>query len=211
MYLAWHGFSCLRIIAKGPEGECTLVVDPFQKEGKYKVPQAQAQAVVVTQRDSTLHNAVREVGRSPLVFDIPGEYEVRQVLVRLIPAEKGAPEKNMASVTAEGVHIGIITAKQGECSEEQLEQLGQIDVLCLAVGDRQLLSQETAEKIVSQLEPRIVVPIHYRLPGMKKNLDSPDAFIKALGIAPEKAAKDKMRITKKDLPAEEMKVYLLAA
>lgn len=64
-----------------------------------------------------------------------------------------------------------------------------------------------AVEVVSQIEPRIVIPMHYKTPGLKIDLKAVDEFIKELGLKP--TYEEKLKISKKDLPAEEMELVIL--
>ncbi|MDO8559272.1 MAG: lactamase, partial [bacterium] len=63
-------------------------------------------------------------------------------------------------------------------------------------------------KIISQIEPRIVIPMHYSLPKLKVKIDGLEPFLKEMG---QKSAESqpKLLIKKKDLTAEETKVIVL--
>jgi len=60
--------------------------------------------------------------------------------------------------------------------------------------------------VVSQIEPRMVIPMHYKVPGLKVDLAEVDSFIKELGINP--TYEDKLKISKKELPQENMELVV---
>ena len=57
------------------------------------------------------------------------------------------------------------------------------------------------------IEPRIIVPMHYKIPGLKVDVDGPDAFIKALGLPVIK--EPKLKLQKKDLNPDQQQLVLL--
>jgi len=63
-------------------------------------------------------------------------------------------------------------------------------------------------EVISQIEPRIVIPMHYKTKDMKIDIDGVDKFIKELGI--EATYEEKLKINKKDLPAEDMELVILS-
>jgi L-ascorbate metabolism protein UlaG (beta-lactamase superfamily) len=63
-------------------------------------------------------------------------------------------------------------------------------------------------EVISQLEPRIVIPMHYKVPGLKEEIEGVEKFIKELGLKPRN--EEKLRITKKDLPQEDMELVVLS-
>ena len=70
------------------------------------------------------------------------------------------------------------------------------------------LDAETASDVISEIEPRIVVPLHYDLPGIKAKLGTVDAFCKRLGSC-QKEHMNRLKIQKKDLPADAMLVAVI--
>jgi L-ascorbate metabolism protein UlaG (beta-lactamase superfamily) len=97
-------------------------------------------------------------------------------------------------------HLGNIDY---EFADDELEQLKDIDILLVPVGT----NLKQAVKIVNELQPRIVIPMHYKLPELKSDLLPVDKFLKEVGAKSETLPK--IKISKKDLPQEEMKVVIL--
>ena len=103
-------------------------------------------------------------------------------------------------------HLGDLG--QEELTEEQLEKIGEVDILMIPIGGTYTISAKEALKIMSQIEPRITIPMHYALPKLKIKLDGLDKFLKSLGIksiTPE----NKLSIKKKDISPEEAKIIVL--
>jgi L-ascorbate metabolism protein UlaG (beta-lactamase superfamily) len=74
------------------------------------------------------------------------------------------------------------------------------------VGGTYTLDAKKAAEVVSQIEPRIVVPMHYALPGVNLKIAGVEPFVKEIGIKPLK--EDKLKLSRKDLPQEEMELVL---
>ena len=91
-------------------------------------------------------------------------------------------------------------------ADAQVEAIGDIDVLMIPVGGTYTLDAKTAAAVIGQIEPKIIIPMHYKVPGLEVMLDGVEKFIKELGLDPEKT--DKYKISKKLLPAEEMKLIV---
>ena len=92
-------------------------------------------------------------------------------------------------------------------TDAQVEAIGDVDVVMIPVGGTYTLDAKTAAAVIGQIEPKIIIPMHYKVPGLEVVLDGVEKFIKELGLDPEKV--DKYKITKKLLPAEEMKLIVL--
>ena len=91
---------------------------------------------------------------------------------------------------------------------KQLERLEGIDILMIPVGGKYTLDAKKAVEVISQIEPRIVIPMHYKTKDVKADIDDVEKFIKELGI--EASYEEKLKINKKDLPAEDMELVILS-
>ena len=92
-------------------------------------------------------------------------------------------------------------------SQEQVEQLGDIDVLLVPVGGRSTITGTRAAEVVGLLEPKIVVPMHYKVPGLKAQIETANRFLKELGVeGPEHV--DTLTVTAGATP-DETRVVLL--
>lgn len=215
MNIEWFGQACIKVQAKpGPNNEVTVIFDPYEpsKTG-LKLPKLSADVVAVT-HDHYDHNYTAGVSGDFMLINTPGEYEVKQMFLYGLTGyhddEKGDKRGaiTMYLLETEGLsvaHLGDIG--QSELTTEQLEVLEGVDILILPVGGVYTVDGKKAAEIVSQIEPRIVIPIHYKLPGLKSDLESVDKFIKEVGLKPETV--EKLKISKKDLPQEETKLVLL--
>jgi L-ascorbate metabolism protein UlaG (beta-lactamase superfamily) len=148
-----------------------------------------------------------------MVFDGPGEYEVRGASIVGIPARLHIDESGHRGTTygllIDGVNVVVTGNIAGKLDEDQVEKLGQVDVLVVPVGGFGLtLDAEGAAEVVTQLEPSYVIPIHYDdgvtkypLPQAKVEL-----FLKEMGASPE--AQAKLRVNPKEAPPETQVVLL---
>lgn len=209
MVITWYGQSCFRF----QSSQAVLVIDPFSKEIGLAPPRGRADAVLVSHHHFD-HNNVAALEGEPIVVDGPGEYEVRGVAIRGIPAdhdEAGGAERGKVTIFTlelEGmrlVHLSDLGQKR--LTEIQLEGIGDADILFVPVGGVYTIGAREAAQVVNQIEPRIVIPMHYRLPGLTVQLEPADAFLKEMGIAAETTAK--LTLKKKDLPVDETKIVQL--
>ena len=82
------------------------------------------------------------------------------------------------------------------------------DILLIPVGGKYTLDAKTAVEVVSQVEPRIVIPMHYKTPGNTLDIAGVDKFIKEISIKPTE--EKKLKISKKDLPQEDMELVVMS-
>lgn len=215
MQIFWHGQSFFEILTNvGKEG-VKIVIDPFSKELGLKLPKVEADLLLIS-HDHYDHNNKEVVMGNYFLVDQPGEYEIKGVFVNAILSfhdNKEGKEKGKNLIFLLEVedlrvcHLGDFGQK--ELENEQLERIGEVDILMIPVGGKYTISAAEAIKIMSQIEPRITIPMHYALPGLKVKLDPVEKFLRALGIKslePEK----KLIVKKEMLSSEEAKIFLLS-
>lgn len=210
MQISWLGLSCFRLQGKN----AVVLIDPFTSESGLKLGKQNADIVLISHEHGNHNN--RETGGTPLFFGTPGEYESKDVFVYGIPSfhdkqegkEKG--ENVIFRIEMEGMSIGHLGDLGHPLTQEQKEKLSGVDILMVPVGgmDHTINAKEAAE-IVNELEPRIIIPMHYQISGLKTKLDGVDKFAKEMAVsaAPET---DKIKVTRKDLPEEKSKVIILS-
>lgn len=183
MDIVWLGHSCFRIRAR----EATVVIDPCPPSSGYSIGKPTADIVVVT-HDHENHNYLKAVAGKPTVIDSPGEYEIHGAFVTTIrtyhDAEKGAEQGKNLSVAIEMerikvVHLGDLGHSP---TADQAEELSGADVLLIPVGGNTTIDGGKAAEIVSLLEARYVIPMHYKTPASKGTLDPPDRFLKEMQV-----------------------------
>ena len=213
MILTWQGHSCFKIQDKiGPDG-LTLVTDPFNKETGLKVPNFEADLITVSHNHAD-HNNVSALRGEPFIIDCAGEYDVKGVMVEGIDSshdDKGGKERGANIIyrieidDISIVHLGDL----GQVLDNaQIEKLAGTDILLIPVGGTYTLDAKKAVEVISQIEPRIVIPMHYKTKDLKIDIEGVEKFIKELGIAP--TYEEKLKISKKDLPSDEMELVILS-
>lgn len=213
MIITWQGHSCFKIQDKvGPEG-VSVITDPFGKDIGLKVPNFEADIITIS-HDHSDHNNVSALRGKPFVIDCAGEYDFKGVLVEGIDSFHDSKEgqergKNliyrMEIDDISVVHLGDLGAP---LSDLQLEKLAGTDILLIPVGGKYTLDAKGAVEVISQIEPRIIIPMHYQVKDLKIDLDPIEKFIKELGLEP--IYEEKLKISKKDLPQEEMELVILS-
>jgi L-ascorbate metabolism protein UlaG (beta-lactamase superfamily) len=92
-------------------------------------------------------------------------------------------------------------------TQAQVEALSDVDVLLIPVGGLHTIDASKATEVISLIEPRLVVPMHYKTPVEKARLHGVDKFLKEMGLAPM-PAQPELKVVKSSLP-EETQVVLL--
>ncbi len=205
MELTWLGHSCFRLRGK----DATLLTDPPAPSTGYAPGRVTADIITISHHHPG-HDYVKIVSGDPKVVDGPGEYEVQQILITGVQTfhdqERGALfGRNTAYlITMDDVqfcHLGDLGAPLDDRAQEALNGA---DVLFVPVGGGNALDAGRAAEVVAQLEPRIIVPMHYPTPAYKPNgaaLDPVDKFCREMGVEVSEPV-GKAVITKSSLPAE---------
>ncbi len=215
--LTWAGQSCFQIsISNGKDHEASIVIDPYGDIG-LKMPNFSADLLLVSHSHPD-HNNISAVKGDPFLIETPGEYEAKGVFVQGIASfhdEKDGKERGVNTIytiEAEDIrfcHLGDFGQKQ--LTDEQLEKIGRVDILMIPVGGTYTINGSEAAKVIGQIEPKIVVPMHYGLPKLKFELDGVEKFLKAMGknnVEPQ----DKLTIKSNALPKEgAMEIVVLKA
>jgi len=210
MVITWYGQSCFKI----QSGNVVLFTDPFDKEIGLTPPRGQADIVTISHNHHD-HNNAEALNNEALVINGPGEYESKGVEINGIFSfhdDKEGKERGINTIYViemEGIKIGHLgDLGQSKLKAEQVEAIDGVDILLIPVGGIYTIDGEAAVDIINQIEPRIVIPMHYKIPGLTIKIDGVDVFLKEMGIA-KKEAVDKLTIKKKDLPEEETQVVVM--
>lgn len=215
MQIQWLGQSCFKIQSKNSGQEITIVTDPYDGDDIGLKPlKLQADIVTVSHGHSD-HNNIDAVKGEPFIIKTPGEYETKGVFIYGLPAyhdnQEGKERGNIIifKINTEDISIAHLSDLGHDLSDELLDKIGNVDILLLPVGGTYTIDAKKASEIVSAIEPRIVIPMHYQIPGLKleNKLGSVENFLKESGLPSE--TMDKLKIAKKDLPQDETKVIIL--
>ncbi len=211
MVITWYGQSCFKI----QSGETILITDPFDKSVGLTPPRGQVNIVTISHHHYDHDNLEPLSAANPFVIDGPGEYEAKGVNVLGVMAfhdQKEGKEYGVSTayiIEMEGIkicHLGDIG--QTKLSNEQLEIIDGVDILMIPVGGTYTTSGEEAVDLINQVEPKIVIPMHYKIPGLEIKLAGVDEFLKEMGIS-KKEVVDRLTVKKKELIQEEIQVVVM--
>jgi len=204
MEIKYFGHFCFRIKGK----DIVLATDPFSPSLGLKLPQIMADVVLFSgkeaQGDSSL--VTKTVSReNPFVIKEPGEYEIGGSFVLGIQAGKN---NNIFVITVDGLRLAFLGGLTENLSDKQLEEIDGIDILFLPVGGKTLNSKKAID-FISQIDPKIIIPMSYKIPGLNLDLAPLSDFLKQMGIE-QANPQEKLIIAKDKLPLEKEVVVLNA-
>jgi L-ascorbate metabolism protein UlaG (beta-lactamase superfamily) len=200
MVITWYGQACFKI----QSGDKALVLDPFAKSIGLAPPSIQADIVFVTHEHAD-HSNIKAIKGDYFLVNGPGEYEIKGVKAAGISSfhdnESGAKRglNTLYLIDIEGIrilHCGDLG--QEKLDDAQVEEIGAVDILMIPVGGFFTIDANEAVGIINQIEPRIVIPMHYKLPKVTiKELEGVDRFLKEFG-EDESSPQEKLTIKQKD-------------
>lgn len=217
MEITYLGHSCFKL--KGKSG--TVITDPYDSTIGLVLPKSSADVVIVSHQHHD-HNAVQKISgtskrEKPFIIQNPGEYEVGGISVFGISSfhddKKGEErgENTIFTMLIDDLLVCHLGDLGHELNDEQLGELGTIDVLLCPVGGHFTIDSKVAIKVIQQIEPTYIIPMHYRTDKHGKLFDEVqplDAFLKEYGMAP--APQPKLNVEKNKLPEESELVVLQA-
>lgn len=199
-----------------------VVTDPFDpKMVGLKFPKTEADIVTISHGHND-HNHMAQVvtaeGKTPLVFEMPGEFESKGVRIfgfRSFHDDKRGADRGeniLYKIEAEGVSI-LHCGDLGFVPEDSfIDSIGDVDILMVPVGGTFTIDPEAAAQLIKKVEPAMVIPMHYNQPGLdQKNfgqLVAVTEFTKKFGI--ENLAPLPKLVYKKEEMEQEMKIVVLS-
>ena len=181
--------SCFRIhTASGTR----LLIDPFASRLwlGYDFPtRLPADAVLITHPHYD-HDADVLIGHAPppwapgvRVLRDPGAYKVSEVKITGIAGKHADPwgkefgqTNTIWLVEADGLRI-VHLGDNGPLTEANLRLLGRVDILMMPIDSKyHILKESEIQAIRSALRPRVLIPMHYRLPDLERSADSPQGL-----------------------------------
>ncbi len=207
MEIIWFGHACFRIRAR----EATIITDPYDRRVGLSLPRQTADIVTV----SHYHPGHGNVDAVPgaRVVDGPGEYEIQGVFITGIrtfhdnEGGKRLGRNTVFVIEAEELTLCHLGDLGHVLTPDQVEALPKVDILLIPVGNHSTIGPAEAAEVISLLEPSIIIPMHYRIPGLKTTLEPVDRFLHEVGQEAVQP-RPRLNVTRRDL-TEEPQVVLL--
>jgi L-ascorbate metabolism protein UlaG (beta-lactamase superfamily) len=191
-------------------GLATVVTDPFDASVGLTPPKLRADVITVS-HDAPGHNHLAAVKGERRVIQGAGEYEIGGVFITGIamnaPNSGNGRPNTLYVFDFEGltvVHLGDLAFVP---TQPQIEDLGTVDVALVPVGGGSALNPSQAAEVVSLIEPKVVVPMHYKTGKETLKLGPASRFLSEMGIGQLESI-DVLKVAKAGL-SEETQVILL--
>lgn len=206
MIITYHGHEFFRI----QFGDIVVATNPPDSPSAHKGPRFGADIVLVSVNHEDFNGALTmsHGARSPFVVSGPGEYEVKDVVIRGFAgaAEYGGKKliNTLYLLSLEGMQLGFLGPLGNPIlPTDAKEGFDNIDVLFLPVGGGPVLSAKDAYKLALAIEPKRIIPMHY-----EEKTGALAAFYKEAGESLSTRA-EKVTLKKKELSENEGEIISL--
>ena len=209
MEITWYGRACFRLKGR----EASVITDPCPPSTGFVAGKHEVDLLTISHSHAD-HAYTRSISAG-LTLTRPGEYEHRNLLVTGVrtfhDGERGTQrgENVVFAIEIDGVHICHLGDLGHLLTEEELAELGPIDVLLVPAGGTFTISPAEAAEVVAQVSPKIVIPMHFATDGASTDLLGPERFLHELAVN-EPIRQPKAVVNVSTLP-EETQVVLLEA
>lgn len=212
MNIQYYGDYCFKITTK-PAGRATedvvIWTDLPDKSTGLRTPFGHADIALLSHMDKE-SETLQSLKDDPIALFTPGEYSVKGVPVLGYPSVRVDGGMNTVFLfESEDVKLCFLGAFGGGSDEKMVGKIGDVDILFAPIGGGDTIEAKQVDELIRQVEPKIVIPMHYRLPGMDASVGSAEVFCKEVGCSTDDAA-DKFNFKKKDIEEKSMSVMFLA-
>lgn len=215
MEISWFGHACFQLRGKS----AILITDPFSPQLDEPLRLSKANPTIVT-ISHTHPGHIQAIGMSgaPYVVRGPGEYEISDVLITGVASyhdDKSGKEhgrNTIYMIHMDDLVICHLGALGHTLKEEQLEEVADADVLLVPIGSNTTINAAQAAEVISQVEPRLVIPMYSVTTaesGIRETTDPLDKFCREMGVQVNTQPQSKLNVTRSNLPLE-MQVVLLS-
>ena len=194
MVITFYGEDCFKI----QSGELVILVDPIDSKSGLNAPRFKYDALL-----KTLSPFPPESAHADSSVDIagPGEYNFKEAKVSGFLMENESSDKFIKTIYVtdiEEIKIALLGYLSEIPAPSIMEHLEEIDILFVPAGGKPFMEQKSVIKLIRQIQPKIVIPTLYKLPGLKRQTDDLKKFLEEFNHG-KTEPQEKLTIKKKDL------------
>lgn len=206
MIITFYGENCFKI----QSGDLTILTDPFTNQTGLTPPRLKPDILIRTLMSFPIVKSQEsppradppqaEIVNGQCIFG-SGEYNIKNIDIAGFGLSEESAEKFLKTVylmKIEGIKVGFLGHLSGLLEPEILERFEETDLLFIPAGGQPFLEQKSAVKLIKQIEPKIVIPSFFNVPGLKRKAGDIKKFIEEFNhqkVVPQ----EKLTLKKKDL------------
>lgn len=197
MDITWYGHSCFTLKGK----KATLVTDPYSDRG-FTLEKLKGDIVLTGEME---HKELASVAGDPVKVDVPGEFEIKEVAIQGIQMPGHTTIYVMQMDEFRICHLGSLASS---LAPDIIEKIGDVDILLIPCGGKNVVDAKKAHEIIEEIEPRIVIPMDFLADGDTTQYDGVENLLKISGVNPPRV--DTFSIANKSqLPQEKTEYVVL--
>jgi L-ascorbate metabolism protein UlaG (beta-lactamase superfamily) len=207
--IKWFGHACFKLTS---QRGVSVITDPFDQSVGYDLP-GQSADVITVSHDHYDHNYVEGVRGVPLLINKVGEFHIKDVAIRGIKTwhdEMGGAKRGeniVFNIRMDDINICHLGDLGHMLSQEQVADIGAVDVLLVPVGGIFTVDKVGAMGVIQAIKPRMVIPMHYRTDVLTFKIDTIDPFLEIVGDY-ERHDTNEIELNNKTLPSDGRVVVL---
>lgn len=200
MKIKWLGHSCFLLTSKAGT---RILTDPFDERAGYALPAVEAD-IVTTSHNHYDHGNVGVVKGDFEHLDKPGRFSKDGVEVSGISTfhDESGGTKRGSNIVFKFDIDGIRICHCGDLGHvllpEQVQEIGEVDVLLVPVGGTYTVDAKGACEVRKQLEPAVTIPMHFKTELLSFPIDGVNRFLAAAGGG-EMSGKQEIEVSKENL------------
>lgn len=185
MKIRWLGHASFYI-----ETGSRIITDPFNDEVGYPLPGLEADLVTVSHQHWD-HSAADTVPGNPEIIT-EGVYQGSDLLIKGVPSfhdknsGRDRGRNTIFCVQSEGINLVHLGDLGHIPNQTQITSMGPVDILLIPVGGKFTIDADEAYATVQMINPRIVIPMHYKTPHLTFELAPVEAFTSCFNLAVKK-------------------------
>ena len=214
MKITWFGQAFFDI--QSGAGGMRVITDPYGQGIGYKVPRDLSADVVTVSHQHQDHNNVSAIAGHPKILQTSGPSAVKGISFLGVPTfhdAEGGKKRGpnvVFTFSLDGIRITHLGDLGHILTPQQVAPLKNTDILLIPVGGTYTLDAGEAIQVIEQLQPKMVIPMHYRLPGLIYPLALVDDFLQAVKATTYlSSAHTTLEIAKSSLPPK-TEIFVLA-
>ncbi|MBA1336044.1 MAG: Zn-dependent hydrolases of the metallo-beta-lactamase superfamily [Firmicutes bacterium] len=202
MKIKWLGHACFLLTG---ENGIRIVTDPFDATVGYPLPKVEAD-IVTTSHAHFDHNYTDAVEGDFEVVDGIGDFYIKDIPIKGVKTyhDDAMGEKRGGNVVYIMEIDGLKVCHLGDLGhlldENTIEHIGPVDVLLIPVGGYYTIDAEQAMRVIAQLAPKLVIPMHFKTPAIDFPIAGVDVFLDKIGGG-EKVGSNEIEVAANDLGA----------
>ncbi|MDD5702087.1 MAG: MBL fold metallo-hydrolase [Dehalococcoidales bacterium] len=205
MQIRWLGHASFVITTLD---KTKIITDPYETGGGINYKPINESADIVTQsHNHGDHNNARAIKNNPVILTKAGTQVSRGISIKAIPSFHDETQGSLRGqnlifcFNADAMNLCHLGDLGHTLNQKHLAEIGPVDILIIPVGGFFTINARAATEIVQNINPRLVIPMHYRNPGVDLPIAGVDDFLKGKSNV-RRLNSNEIEVKKEDLPEQ---------